>query len=94
MALLILGSGKHDEMAVDSLGVFISRYRTHMDGFAKFCETIGVNPVSLRQAAGCRVGPRRVALQIADDHVDTAPVYEEVDAVANQLLAVFSSTRM
>jgi hypothetical protein len=90
MALLILGSGKHDEMAVDSLGVFVRCYRTQMDGFAKFCETIGVNPESLRQAAGCRVGPMtKMALQVADDYADTAPVLEEVDAVANQLLVIW-----
>ena len=90
MALLILGSGKHEERAVDSLGVFVRRYRTHMDGFAKFCDAIGVNPESLRQAAGCRIGPMtEMALQIADDYADTAPVLEEVDAVANQLLAIW-----
>ncbi len=90
MALLILGSGKHEEKAVDSLGVFVRRYRTQMDGFANFCEKIGVNPVSLRQAAGCRVGPMtEMALQIADDYVDTVPVPDEVDVVANQLLAVW-----
>lgn len=90
MALLILGSNKHEEKAIDSLGVFVRRYRTQMDGFAKFCEAIGVNPQSLRQAAGCRVGPMtEMALEIADDHVDTAPLLEEVDAVADQLLAIW-----
>jgi hypothetical protein len=90
MALLILGSGKHEEKAVDSLGVFVRRYRTHMDGFAKFCDAIGVNAESLRQALGCRVGPMtKMALQIADDYVDTVPAPDEVNAIANQLLAVW-----
>ena len=90
MALLILGSGKHEERAVDSLGVFVRRYRTHMDGFAKFCDAIGVNPESLRQAAGCRIGPMtEMALQIADNYVDTIPVPDEVAAVADQLMAVW-----
>jgi len=90
MALLILGGGKHEEKAIDCLGVFVRRYRTQTDGFAKFCDAIGVNPESLRQAAGCRVGPMtKMALQIAGDYVDTAPVLEEVDAVANQLLAIW-----
>ena len=31
----------------------------------------------------------KMALQIADDYVDTAPVLEEVDAVANQLLVIW-----
>ena len=93
MALLILGNGKHEEKAIDCLGVFVRRYRTQMDGFAKFCDAIGVNPQSLRQAAGCRVGPMtEMALQIADDHGDMAPVLEEVDAVANQLLAIWKAT--
>ena len=90
MALLILGSGKHEERAVDSLGVFVRRYRTHMDGFAKFCDAIGVNAENLRQAAGCRIGPMaEMALEIAHDYADTAPVPEQVDAVANQLLAIW-----
>ena len=90
MALLILGSGKHEERAVDSLGVFVRRYRTHMDGFAKFCDAIGVNPESLRQAAGCRIGPMtEMALEIADNYVDTIPVPDEVAAVADQLMAVW-----
>ena len=30
-----------------------------------------------------------MALQLADDYADTAPVLEEVDAVANQLLVIW-----
>ena len=88
MALLTLGSGKHDQMAIDSLSVFVRRYRTQMMGFEKFCEAIGVNAESMRQACGCRVGPiNRLALEIAEDYASAAPVPEEIDAAANQLLA-------
>ena len=88
MVLLTLGSGKHEEKAIESLGIFVRRYRTHMDGFAKFCDAIGVNAENLRQAAGCRIGPMtEMALEIADDYVDTTPVPDEVAVVADQLMA-------
>ena len=88
MALLVLGCSKHEEKAIESLGIFVRRYRTHMDGFAKFCDAIGVDAESLRQAVGCRIGPMtEMTLQIADDHVDTTPVPDEVAAVADQLMA-------
>lgn len=92
MALLILGNGKYDKRAIDCLGVFVRRYRTHMDGFEKFCEAIGVSPETLRQAVGCKAGPMtEMALEIADDYGDTTPAVDEVDAVADQLLAIWNA---
>ena len=35
-----------------------------------------------------------MTLQIADDYVDTAPVPDEVDVVANRLLAVWRAPGM
>lgn len=88
MALLTLGSGKHEKLAIDSLGIFVRRYRTQMLGFEKFCEAIGVNAESMRQACGYRVGlMTTLALEIARDYAGAAPVPEEIDAAANQLLA-------
>lgn len=90
MALLTLGSGEHEEKAIDSLGIFVRRYRTQMGGFEKFCEAIGVNAESMRQACGCRVGPMtRLALEIAEDYTDAEPSPHDIDAVADKLLTMW-----
>lgn len=87
MALLTLGSGEHEEKAIDSLGIFVRRYRTQMGGFGKFCEAIGVNAESMREAVGCRVGPMtRLALEIAEDYTDAEPSPHEIDVFAENLL--------
>lgn len=90
MALLTLGSGEHEEKAIDSLGISVRRYRTQMDGFEKFCEAIGVNAESMRQACGCKVGPiSRLALEIAEDYTDAEPSPHDIDVVADKLLTMW-----
>jgi len=90
MALLMLGSAEHEKLAIDSLGIFVRRYRTQMMGFEKFCEAIGVNAESMREACGFKVGPMtKLALEVAKDYAAAAPVPEEIDAAANQLLAIW-----
>ena len=90
MALLMFGDEKHTEKATDSLAVFVRRYRTQMLGFERFCQSIGVDPESMRSAVGCRVGPMtEMALVVTEDYSEAEPVPEEVNAVAQQLLAVW-----
>lgn len=87
MAMLMFGSEKHAEKASTALTLFVRRYRARMLGFDRFCETIGVNPHSLRQAIGITVGPMmQMALEVAADYPDATPTVEEVKAIAEQLL--------
>lgn len=88
MAMLMFGDEKHCDKATDSLATFVRRYRTQVLGFERFCQTIGVDPESLRSAVDCRVGPMtKMALAVAEDYSEAEPVPDEVRAVAEQLLA-------
>jgi hypothetical protein len=90
LAMIMFGEEKHQEKATLALPVFVRRYRTQMLGFERFCQSIGINPDSLRQAIGCQTGPMaEMALIVTEDYPEADPASDEVNSVAAQLRKVW-----
>jgi hypothetical protein len=68
----------------------IRHYKKCIRAYDRFCEEVGLDPATMRQACGVQENvPMQIAMNVADELVSAEPEPGEVEALTNSLLKLW-----